>query len=156
MDLRDNWLVTMGARAAYMECRGDIKLPEGVEGEQKLTEFVVAAVLTYMVCSSPYPDLINFDEYIEKALMDEYGLRKVDDKVDYSGDFDSNANSINAIKYSLRDMIHNQRDSELKNINYAFYKCIMHLENQAFNLDNRLRSQESKHVEDKKNHERNS
>ena len=33
---RDDLMVTMGARAAYMECIGNITLPKGVDGEYEL------------------------------------------------------------------------------------------------------------------------
>lgn len=66
--LRDNLLVTMGARAAYMECEGLIKLPSGVEGEEQLSNFVRRKVQEYQDL-----DILNFDFFIEMELMKEYG-----------------------------------------------------------------------------------
>lgn len=47
--LTENKLITMGARAAYMECRGDISLPGGSRGEDELANFVVQTVAAYVL-----------------------------------------------------------------------------------------------------------
>lgn len=63
-------LVTMGARAAYMECAGIIRLPAGLEGEEELGDFCCCAIQEYIDkgrCS------MNFDEFIETELKKEYG-----------------------------------------------------------------------------------
>ena len=39
-EIRDNLLVTAGARAAYMNCSDKIGIPEGIEEEFKLAEFL--------------------------------------------------------------------------------------------------------------------
>lgn len=67
--LRDDLLVTMGARAASMEDAGVINLPEGVEGETILAKFVANKVDHYMAME----DRDCFDLYIEEALEKEYG-----------------------------------------------------------------------------------
>lgn len=71
--LRDDLLVTAGARAAYMEDQGCIELPSGVDGEAKLATFVSNTVNHYL-----YQECwdVNYDEYIETALMKEYGPKK--------------------------------------------------------------------------------
>lgn len=71
MKIRDNLLVTAGARAAYMDMNDEICLPRGVEGEDKLTKFVVDAVKTYR----KLPDDVPFDEFIEKELIHEFGKK---------------------------------------------------------------------------------
>lgn len=68
--IRDNLLVTMGARAAYMECRGTIHLPCGPMGEDCLAWFVAKTVDRYIDENLDIP----FDEYIEAALIEEFSL----------------------------------------------------------------------------------
>lgn len=70
--LRDNLLVTAGARAAYMHCAGCIELPHGIEGEEEIALYISTVVDRYMTFDTDE----NFDEYIEMALTDKYG-RKV-------------------------------------------------------------------------------
>lgn len=73
--LRDNLLVTTGVRAAFMEHMGDITLPYGIDGEDKFVSFVSRTVGHYLCM----PDRdVNYDEYIETALMNEYGSKKGD------------------------------------------------------------------------------
>lgn len=138
MELRDNLLVTMGARAAYMHDKGDIKLPEGVEGEKDLADFVVGTVTAYMAYSKLHIG-VNFDEFIEKSLMGKYGPMDVDDKPEPDGEFFMNANSIDAITHTVRDIVRRQHDSDLKTVMYALYKCVEHLENQILELERRTR-----------------
>lgn len=71
--LRDDLLVTAGARAAYMENLGCIELPSGVDGEAKLANFVSHIVDHFL--NQDDRD-VNYDEYIETALMKEYGPKK--------------------------------------------------------------------------------
>lgn len=71
--IRDNLLVTVGARAAYMD-GVRINLPSGVEGEAILAEFAVRIVDHYLNCNREN----NFDEYIETWLEKEYGYEKGD------------------------------------------------------------------------------
>lgn len=66
--IRDNLLVTAGARAAYMHCRGDIDISNDLAGEDDLAEFITKAVDVYM---KDYD--ASFDLYIEDALMKKYG-----------------------------------------------------------------------------------
>lgn len=73
--LRDDILVNAGARAAYMEDAGHIELPHGVDGEAKLAEFVSKIVDRYL--NTPEYRDIPCDEYIELALMKEYGGKGV-------------------------------------------------------------------------------
>lgn len=68
VNLRDNLLVTAGARAAYMECSRIIDLPAGSAGENILAAFVTEAVDKYIDEQIDIP----FDEYIENALTKEY------------------------------------------------------------------------------------
>lgn len=65
--LRDDLLVTAGARAAYMHDKGLIDLPAGVDGEHKLADHITQLVDTYLVLTD-----INFDLYIEYELKKEY------------------------------------------------------------------------------------
>ena len=68
--LRDNLLVTAGARAGYMDMQGYIDLPTGSAGEDELAEFIVELVDDYIryECES-------FDRYIESALYGKYGMK---------------------------------------------------------------------------------
>ena len=68
--VRDNLLVTAGTRATYLHCRGDIDISNDLEGEDKLVEFIVGAVDAYLKL-----DDVNFDMYIEDALIKEYGVK---------------------------------------------------------------------------------
>ena len=63
-------LVTMGARAAYMECAGRIRLPAGLQGEEELGDFCCCAIQEY-IDMGQYS--MNFDEFIEMELQKEYG-----------------------------------------------------------------------------------
>ena len=66
----EHLLVIMGARAAYMDMRGVIDIPSGLEAEGKLVQFVKKTVDRYIQDA----DYNNFDEYIENALVKEYGV----------------------------------------------------------------------------------
>lgn len=69
--LRDNLLVTAGARAAYMDSKDDIELPGGVEGEDILAEFITDMVDCYINLDS---DILGpFDTYIETVLFNKFG-----------------------------------------------------------------------------------
>ena len=65
---RDNLLVTAGMRIAYMDDLGLIDIPRGVEGERKISEFIANVIGRYPVGCD-----VNFDEYIERAIKNEYG-----------------------------------------------------------------------------------
>ena len=65
MNIRDNLLVTIGSRAAYMDVRGDIELPTGSRGEDILAAFAVKLTDQWM---KEQPDLMSFDEFIETEL----------------------------------------------------------------------------------------
>ncbi len=67
-NIREHLMVIMGARAAYMDCEGVIDIPEGLEAEGNLVWFVRKTVDNYIHC-----DDVNFDEYIETALIKQYG-----------------------------------------------------------------------------------
>lgn len=69
--LRDNLLVTAGARAAYMDSKGCIDLPGGVEGEDILADFIAEAVDRY-IANIPY-GVGPFDIYIETGLSRKFG-----------------------------------------------------------------------------------
>lgn len=71
--LQVNLLVTMGARAGYMSSIEEIELPAGSAGEDELAIFVAKKIEEYMQRSEDSD--INFDEYIEVALKQEYGGR---------------------------------------------------------------------------------
>ena len=72
--IRDDLLVTAGARAAYMEDANIIELPHGVEGEARLAEFVSKMVDRYLT-HSEFRD-VPCDEYIELALKAAYGVKE--------------------------------------------------------------------------------
>lgn len=74
VSIRDNLLVTMGTRAAYMDCLGTITLPSGVGGETQLAEFVSKTVDQYIEESLDVE--WSFDEYIETALEKKYGVKE--------------------------------------------------------------------------------
>ena len=67
-EIRDNLLVTAGARAAYMNCSDKIDIPEGIEEEFKLAEFLTKVVDDYL-----RRDCGNFDLYLETKLIEKYG-----------------------------------------------------------------------------------
>ena len=73
MLIRDNLLVTAGARAGYMAARDIIELPYGLEGEYILTEFITSAVTTYI----KLPEDIPFDFFIEEALYYKFGKGEI-------------------------------------------------------------------------------
>lgn len=68
--IRDNLLVTMGSRAAYMDASKDIELPSGSRGEDILANFCAKKVDEY-IARSKEEDLI-FDEFIETALSERF------------------------------------------------------------------------------------
>lgn len=68
--IRDDMLVTAGARAAFMYDQDIICLPEGVMGEHQLAELLTRVVDTYLS-----GDFGNFDNWIETALMQAYGKK---------------------------------------------------------------------------------
>ena len=67
-EIRDNLLVTAGARAAYMNYNDKIDIPEGIEEEFKLSEFLTKVVDDYLRL-----DCGNFDLYLETKLTEKYG-----------------------------------------------------------------------------------
>ena len=71
--LRDNLLVTAGARAAYMHDAGAINLPGGLRGEERLAKFISEQVDAYAWFDCD----VNFDEYIELALFHEYAFEEL-------------------------------------------------------------------------------
>ena len=71
--IRDNLLVTAGARAAYMECLGLINIPKGLDGEDELARYISNAVDDYMGFGFD----CNFDEYIETLLSRAYSNKHV-------------------------------------------------------------------------------
>lgn len=69
---RDILLVTAGMRIAYMDYLGLIDIPRGVEGERIIAEFISNLVDKYLVSGD-----VNFDEYVESAILTEYGPKGV-------------------------------------------------------------------------------
>lgn len=69
MNIRDNLLVTIGSRAAYMDARGDITLPDGSQGEDILAAFAVKLAERWI---GEEPDAMNFDEFIETELENRF------------------------------------------------------------------------------------
>lgn len=67
--LRDNLLVTAGARAAYMHSSNVIDIPGALEGEDNLAIFLARAVDYYLEFECG-----NFDNYIEEVLLKEYSI----------------------------------------------------------------------------------
>lgn len=70
--IREHLLVVMGARAAYMDYECRIDIPGGLEGEGELADFVKKTVESYIRKATDGED-VNFDEYIETALIKQYG-----------------------------------------------------------------------------------
>jgi hypothetical protein len=73
-DIRDNLMVTMAMRIAYMDCGGLIIIPGGLEGEDELARFIADSVDHYINCHVDGGELedVNFDEYIENAIKHAY------------------------------------------------------------------------------------
>ena len=67
-EIRDNLLVTAGARAVHMDYRGEIAIREGLEEEDKLAEFLTKIIDHYLS-----HDCGNFDLYLETKLIEKYG-----------------------------------------------------------------------------------
>lgn len=66
--IRENMLVTAGARAAYMHDANLIKLSGGVKGEDELANFLICVVDEYLD-----GDHGSFDIWVEDALTRAYG-----------------------------------------------------------------------------------
>lgn len=67
--VRDNLLVTMGSRAAYMDVEKIIQLPYGLIGEEIIAKFVSDTVDKYIDENIDE----SFDIYIEEALIERFG-----------------------------------------------------------------------------------
>ena len=67
-ELRDNLLVTIGSRAAYMDVMGHITMPYGSDGEDELAKFSALLADRYI---QEKPEC-GFDEYIETALVKRF------------------------------------------------------------------------------------
>lgn len=65
---RDNLLVTMAMRMAYMDCAGRIFLMCGLEAEDEAVKFIAETVDKYLKDSED----VNFDLYIEEAILANY------------------------------------------------------------------------------------
>lgn len=70
-NIRDNLLVTIASRAAYMDISGDITLPTGSYGEDKLTDFAVEIADKWINHQEECGDV--FDLYIEEELVNKFG-----------------------------------------------------------------------------------
>lgn len=77
-NLREHLMTIMGARAAYMDYACRIDIPSGLEGEGELVGFVKKTVDSYIWKATDGEDN-NFDEFIETALMNEYGISTEED-----------------------------------------------------------------------------
>lgn len=67
-ELRDNLLVAASYRAVYMDMKGVIDIPQGVDAEADLAYFIANLVDRYLIQNDT-----NFDLYIESALIKKYG-----------------------------------------------------------------------------------
>ena len=76
--IREHLMTIMGARAAYMDYAEMIDIPGGLGGEGELVWFVRKTVNEYLRKTTDGED-INFDEFIETALMNEYGISTEED-----------------------------------------------------------------------------
>lgn len=76
---RDGLLVTAGSRAAFMEDKNVIKLPDGVEGEAELAKYIAEIVDAYIEGErlKGDPDA-PFDIYVEVKLRQKYGEKNND------------------------------------------------------------------------------
>lgn len=72
-EIRDNMLVTIGARAGYMDSMNLISVGGSVHDEEMLAKFAVSVVDEYLAIDSDTP----FDEFIENALVKRYGKANV-------------------------------------------------------------------------------
>lgn len=70
--IRDNLLVTAGARVAYMHDKGIIDIPSGLKGEDEIACFIARLVDEYLES-----DAGNFDIWLEEAIMKGYGVKDV-------------------------------------------------------------------------------
>jgi len=70
--LRDNLLVTIGSRAAYMDAAGCIALAGNSAGEDELARFASALADQYL--ESDFD--VCFDELIETALMERFAVKR--------------------------------------------------------------------------------
>jgi hypothetical protein len=70
---REHLLVIMGARAAYMNSAGIIDIPEGLKAEGELASFAKKIVNRYIRAATDGED-VNFDDYIETALIHQYAI----------------------------------------------------------------------------------
>lgn len=75
--IRENLLITMACRAAYMDCNGVIVLPSGSVGEDMLAEFISEMVDKYIAMTRDDGLDIIFDEYIETSLINAFGVPKI-------------------------------------------------------------------------------
>lgn len=135
MELRDDLLVTMGARAAYMHDRGDIELPSGVVGERELSEFVATVVDMYVSTSKNFN--VSYDEYIEHHLKRKYGVNKQSKEIDIS-QFDKLTVCMNSMLDEIKKVIR-KPNGIVDSTDYAMYKAIEYLELQILELDKRTR-----------------
>lgn len=74
MNLRDNLLATIGVRAGHMNAVGHIKLDESVYGEAAFAVFAVSVVDKWLSYDAETLGDLSYDEYIEKALVEKYGV----------------------------------------------------------------------------------
>lgn len=141
LNIRDDLLVTMGARAAYMHDKDLIKLPSGVEGERELSAFVVTTVNKYIF--SPGLFDMNFDEYIETALTEKYGVSEKEPTAEVKpytddGKFEKLGEEVWAMIDELKRYAH--RDlGFVDSGTYAVYKALQYLEEQVVNLNKRIK-----------------
>lgn len=70
-EIRDNLLVTAGIRAVHMYYSGKIDIPEGLEEENKLAEFLTKVIDDYIRLDDK-----NLDLYLEYRLIERYGGNK--------------------------------------------------------------------------------
>lgn len=135
LNIRDDLLVTMGARAAYMHDKELVELPSGVEGEKELSAFVVDSVNKYILSSSLA--VMNYDEYIEKTLMEKYGVSKKEPRTD-DGEFEKLGVEVKSMIDELKRCAHMNIGAVDGKV-YAIYKALQYLEEQVVNLNKRIK-----------------
>ena len=69
--LKENLLVTFGARAAVLDSLGHIELPAHSSGEDELADFAVSVCNQWI--DRDDNDCLSFDEFIETALIEKWG-----------------------------------------------------------------------------------
>ena len=72
--IRDYDHVVIGMRIAYLDDRGFLEIPTGIDGEEEITTFASRLSRLFNQLTEQGEDL-NWDDFIEEKIIERYGRK---------------------------------------------------------------------------------